>query len=207
MLTGHIKYIPLTFVTSAAEKDRLIRNTVILRHFARETNGDVPLSDYIESTQYGFNAPAKESGTNRYVRISDISDGEIDWNTVPFCDCDDPGSYLLAKHDIVIARTGGTTGKSYMVLTPPKDSIFAGYLIRVRANSESNPLFLSVFLNSYLYWSQITSLNRGEFRPSVNAEKLKSLLLPNFSRALQDRIVRLSNDSEDGADPSIRREL
>jgi type I restriction enzyme S subunit len=206
-MSGVIKYIPLTFVSSSSEKERLIRNTVLLRHFASKADGNVTLSHYIESTQYGFNASAKDSGTHRFVRISDISNGEIAWDTVPFCECDDPETYLLKKHDIVVARTGGTTGKSYMVSTPPKGSIYAGYLIRVRANSETNPSFLSAFLNSYFYWSQITSLNRDEFRPSVNAEKLKELRLPKFDRAVQDQIVRLSNYPTDGADSSIRAEL
>ena len=80
-------------------------------------------------------------------------------------------------------------------------------MIRLRANAATNPLFLSVFLNSYLYWSQVTSLNRGEFRPSVNAEKLKALRIPKFNRSLQDRIARLSRDSSEGADSSIRSEL
>ena len=206
-MTDHIKYIPLTFVNSAAEKERLIRNTVLLRYFSREASAEVPLSHYIDGTKYGFNAPAKDSGTNRYVRISDISNGDIAWDTVPFCDCEDPENYLLRKNDIVIARTGGTTGKSYLVSTPPEGSIYAGYLIRIRANSETNPLYLSVFLNSYLYWSQITSLNRGEFRPSVNAEKLKDLLLPKFDRALQDKIVWFSNDLSNEADSSIHEQL
>lgn len=206
-MSSGIKYIPLTFVNSAAEKERLIRNTILLRHFAPQSNGEVALSYYIEGTQYGFNAPAKDSGTHRYVRISDISNGEIVWDTVPFCDCDGPENYLLRKDDIVVARTGGTTGKSYLVSTAPAGVIYAGYLIRVRANANTNPLFLSVFLNSYLYWSQITSLNRDEFRPSVNAEKLKALRLPKFDRALQDQIVRLSNDPTGSADSSIRTEL
>ena len=71
------KYIPLTFVTSDTEKERLIRNTMLLRHFGLEANEEVALAHYIEGTQYGFNAPAKEAGTNRFVRISDISNGRL----------------------------------------------------------------------------------------------------------------------------------
>ncbi|MEM9481516.1 MAG: hypothetical protein AAGA58_17845, partial [Verrucomicrobiota bacterium] len=150
------KYIPLTFVTSDTEKERLIRNTILLLHFGLKAQEEVSLAHYIEGTQYGFNASARESGTNRFVRISDISHGEIDWDTVPYCECADPDGYLLRDHDLIVARTGGTTGKSYMVNSPPKDSIFAGYLIRIRANEDTNPSFLSVFLNSYFYWGQIT---------------------------------------------------
>ncbi|VGO17504.1 Type-1 restriction enzyme EcoKI specificity protein [Pontiella desulfatans] len=190
------KYIPLTFVSEKDEKERLIKNTMLLRHFGSLAENEVPLSHYIEGTQYGFNAAAKDSGTNRFVRISDITNGKIDWDSVPFCKCDDPDGYLLNDHDLIIARTGGTTGKSFMVLSPPKDSIFAGYLIRIRANSNTNPAFISIFLNSYFYWGQITSLNRDEFRPSVNAKKLSALKLPKFERSVQDEIVAIASDSE-----------
>ena len=200
------KYIPLTFVTSTSEKERLIRNTMLLRYFGARAEKEVSLSDYIEGTQYGFNASAKESGTNRFVRISDITNGGIEWDNVPFCECDDPAGYLLYDHDLLVARTGGTTGKSYMVVAPPKDSIFAGYLIRIRANEDTNPEFLSVFLNSYFYWGQITSLNRDEFRPSVNAKKLAALKLPKLDRSVQDEIAGLASSSEK-ADSSIASEI
>lgn len=200
------KYIPLTFVTSTSEKERLIRNTILLRHFGARAEKEVSLSHYIEGTQYGFNASAKESGTNRFVRISDITNGEIEWDTVPFCECDDPAGYLLYDNDLLVARTGGTTGKSYMVVAPPKDSIFAGYLIRIRANEDTNPEFLSVFLNSYFYWGQITSLNRDEYRPSVNAKKLSALKLPRLDRSIQDEIAELASSLEK-ADSSIASEI
>ncbi|MEX2490756.1 MAG: restriction endonuclease subunit S [Nitrospirales bacterium] len=189
------KYIPLTFVSSLKEKERLILNTMLIHHYGMEVEEDVALSYYIEGTQYGFNASAKDEGVNRFVRISDIKNGGIDWDNVPFCDCDDPSSYLLKDHDIIVARTGGTTGKSDIVHSPPKGSVYAGYLIRIRANAETNPTFISIFLNSYFYWEQITSLNRDEFRPSVNAKKLSALRLPKFSRLIQDEIARLANST------------
>ena len=39
-----------------------------------------------ESIQYGYNAPAKECGIVRLVRISDIQNDNIQWDNVPFCD-------------------------------------------------------------------------------------------------------------------------
>jgi len=47
-------------------------------------------------------------------------------------------------------------------------------------------------LNSYIYWSQIVSLNKGEFRPSVNAEKLKTLIIPKVSVEIQNDVVKIS---------------
>src|SRR5699024_5049824 len=41
--------------------------------------------DLSESIQYGFNAPAQNSGRIKMVRISDIQDGKVLWGSVPFC--------------------------------------------------------------------------------------------------------------------------
>ncbi|EON77204.1 Type I restriction-modification system, specificity subunit S [Lunatimonas lonarensis] len=186
------KFVPLTFLKDQDEIRRQIRNTVILSHFFERNDQTIPLGNLIEGTQYGYNASALQSGKNKFLRISDITDGKVDWETVPFCDCQDEDTYLLFKDDILIARTGGTTGKSFKIESAPEGAIYAGYLIRIRANQNSLPDFLEVFLNSYSYWSQIVSLNEGEFRPSVNANKLKDLLLPVCSPDEQSDIVQLS---------------
>ncbi len=186
------KFVPLTFQKNQDEIKRQIRNTVILSHFFARNDQTIPLGNLIEGTQYGFNASALQSGKNKFLRISDITDGKVEWETVPFCDCQDEETYLLFKDDILIARTGGTTGKSFKIESAPEGAIYAGYLIRIRANKKTLPDFLDVFLNSYSYWSQIVSLNEGEFRPSVNANKLKELLLPVCSPNEQTDIVQLA---------------
>ena len=74
-----------------------------------------------ESIQYGYNAPAKENGRIKMVRISDIQDNSVVWQTVPYCEIDekDIDTYLLKSNDILFARTGGTVGKSYLVKVVP----------------------------------------------------------------------------------------
>ena len=59
------------------------------------------------------------------VRISDIYENAVAWNTVPFCDIDDADipTYLLRPNDILFARTGGTVGKSFLVSEVPCESI------------------------------------------------------------------------------------
>lgn len=188
----NFKYIPLTFLTDESEIKKQICNTIILRYFFDKNNSTVKLNDLIEGTQYGYNASALESGNNKFLRISDITNGKVDWETVPFCNCDDEETYLLYPDDILIARTGGTTGKSFLISSPPEHSIYAGYLIRIRANSETKPEFLKLFLDSYAYWSQIVSMNEDEFRPSVNANKLKQLLLPKCEPSEQEIAIKIS---------------
>ena len=90
-----------------------------------------------QSIQYGYNAPALEKGVIRMVRISDIQDNKVVWDTVPFCMIEeqDIETYLLEENDILFARTGGTVGKSFLVEEVPLESIYAGYLIRTRYSS------------------------------------------------------------------------
>lgn len=187
------RYIPLTFITNEEQIKAQIKNTIILKHFFDLNKSTIKLDKLIEGTQYGYNASALKAGNNKFLRISDITDGKVNWKTVPYCDCSDEDTYLLEQEDILIARTGGTTGKSFIIENPPKKSVFAGYLIRIRANKESIPQFLNLFLNSYVYWSQVTSMNKGDFRPSVNASKLKSLLLPKCNRLEQLDTIKISN--------------
>ena len=186
-------YVPLTFISNQEEIKKQIRNTLILIHLFEKYNSPVRLEKLIEGTQYGYNASALQSGKNKFLRISDIHESKVNWETVPYCNCDDEKKYLLKKDDILIARTGGTTGKSFKIENPPAHSIYAGYLIRIRAKKEVNPDYLYLFLYSFAYWSQITNLNERNFRPKANAENLKSLILPNCLKDIQNDAVKISN--------------
>lgn len=186
-------YVPLTFINDQEEIKKQIRNTLILIHLFEKYNNPVRLEQLIEGTQYGYNASALQSGKNKFLRISDIHESKVIWETVPYCNCDDEKTYLLKKDDILIARTGGTTGKSFKIDNPPAHSIYAGYLIRIRAKQEVNPDYIYLFLHSFAYWSQIVNLNERNFRPKANAENLKSLILPDCPSNVQSDAVRIAN--------------
>lgn len=185
-------YVPLTFISDKQEIKKQIRNTLILIYLFEKYNSPVRLENLIEGTQYGYNASALQSGKNKFLRISDIHESKVNWDSVPYCNCNDEETYLLKNEDILIARTGGTTGKSFKIDSPPKHSIYAGYLIRIRATKEVNPDYIYLFLHSFAYWSQIVNLNERNFRPKANAENLKSLILPDCERSIQDEAVRIS---------------
>lgn len=186
-------YVPLTFINDQEEIKKQIRNTLILIHLFEKYNNPVRLEKLIEGTQYGYNASALQSGKNNFLRISDIHESKVNWKTVPYCNCDDEETYLLKKDDILIARTGGTTGKSFKIDNPPTHSIYAGYLIRIRAKQDVNPDYIYLFLHSFAYWSQIVNLNERNFRPKANAENLKSLILPDCPIDIQNDAVKISS--------------
>ena len=132
------------------------------------------------SIQYGYNAPALPKGRIQMVRISDIQEGRIQWEKVPYCEIQesDIGKYLLAPGDILFARTGGTVGKSYLVYDIPHESIYAGYLVRTKSSSMVFPKYTKAFLESNCYWQQLRSGVIATAQPNFNGEKLASMLVP-----------------------------
>ena len=155
----------------------------------------VPTSFGNQRIQYGYNAPAKQCGRIRMVRISDIHENLVTWTTVPFCDIDelDISTYLLQPNDILFARTGGTVGKSFLVRDVPYEAIYAGYLIRTRYSALLCPQYLKYFMESPLYWQQLKTGTTATAPPNCNGQTLSNMLLPLPPAKEQYRIVEKIN--------------
>ena len=187
-----------------SEKQRLIKSGKIKKEkpLPEITSDEIPFDiperwkwvrwgDLSQSIQYGYNAPAQTKGRIKMVRISDIQDGEVLWDKVPYCEIseDDIPAYLLKGNDILFARTGGTVGKSYLVKEVPEDAIYAGYLIRTRYSSSLCPEYLKYFMGSLLYWSQLRDGTIATAQPNCNGKTLSRMILPLPPLAEQKRIV------------------
>ncbi|MFA5837732.1 MAG: restriction endonuclease subunit S [Bellilinea sp.] len=151
----------------------------------------VTVDDLAKSIQYGYTESASDEQIGpKFLRITDIQHGLVEWEIVPYCKIDDEQAekYLLRKGDIVFARTGATTGKSYLINECPK-SVFASYLIRLRLHDSLDVDYFSLFLDSPLYWSQIMIVRKGSAQPGVNATILATLKVPYPPLDEQRRIV------------------
>lgn len=148
-----------------------------------------------ESIQYGYNAPAREAGRIKMVRISDIQNNSVLWEKVPYCEINenDIDTYLLKPNDILFARTGGTVGKSYLVQDMPEEAIYAGYLIRTRYSNQLNPQYLKYFMESELYWSQLREGTIATAQPNCNGKTLGNMLIPLPPLSEQKRITKQIN--------------
>ena len=192
------------FAQIQAEKRRLIKAGKIKKEkplpeiTEEEKPFDIPESwmwvrwgDLSQSIQYGYNAPAQESGRIKMVRISDIQGGKVLWDSVPYCEIkeDDISTYLLGANDILFARTGGTVGKSYLVREVPEEAIYAGYLIRTRYSSLLCPEYLKYYMESQLYWGQLRNGTIATAQPNCNGKTLSKMVLPLPPLAEQKRIV------------------
>lgn len=191
-----------------AEKERLIAEGKIKRSKKKATTADKPhypfeipdswewatIGEIASSILYGVNESAKESGTFKLLRITDIHNNRVNWQTVPFTNYDEQkaAAYLLRDGDILFARTGATVGKSYLVEGLSESSIYASYLIRVQTSAAILPTYTKLFFESGFYWEQISLNSVGVGQPNVNGTTLASLLMPIPPYQEQKRIVEES---------------
>jgi type I restriction enzyme S subunit len=164
--------------------------------------GDIPegwevktIADVCESVTYGYTASAsREEVGPKFLRITDIVPATIDWAGVPFCEISEATApkYLLKHGDIVVARTGATTGYAKRLNKLHPDTVFASYLVRARAKVGVSNRMLGVLMESDEYKQFIQTNIGGAAQPQANAVVLTSMQLavpPSSVCEAFDRLV------------------
>ncbi|GGD50476.1 restriction endonuclease subunit S [Muriicola marianensis] len=149
---------------------------------------ETTLSEICSDISYGYTESAKQEKVGpKFLRITDIANGRLDWNTVPYCPItsDNFKKYQLLPGDIVIARTGATTGANYTIKeNDPKEVVYASYLIRYQIDRNlADPFFIGQLLCSPSWSDYVDAIAGGSAQPSANAKQLGSfeILLPSLS--------------------------
>ena len=162
----------------------------------------VPLADLADAN-YGYTASAAHNIDGvKFLRITDIQNGTVTWQQVPSCSIspEDKEKYRLIPDDIVFARTGATTGKSYLI-TDEIDAVAASYLIRLRVKDDRvRPRFLYAFFQSSAYWREVRKGIEGAAQGGFNASKLGKLLIPLVSLEEQELISAMLSRLQDETD-------
>ena len=146
---------------------------------------------------YGYTASANRMIESvRLLRITDIQDNRVDWFSVPGCEIEEKvlPKFKLERGDVLIARTGGTIGKSFLVQDVPVTAVFASYLIRIQGSHEIYDRYLKLFLESPAYWTQLRDGARGAGQPNVNGQILGKITVPLPPLVEQHRIVAKVNE-------------
>jgi type I restriction enzyme S subunit len=155
----------------------------------------------VSTIKYGYTESASNEPIGpRFLRITDIQDEHVDWENVPYCKIESSEfpKYRLTSGDIVFARTGATTGKSFLVDNPP-DAVFASYLIRLRLlEKKLMPEFVALFFQTAGYWKSIKDGSSGSAQGGFNASKLGALSIPIPPIPEQQRIVGILDEAFDG---------
>ena len=131
----------------------------------------ITLKDISTDISYGMNSAATEfDGTNKYIRITDIDEETSLYSGTlvsPLGHLDD--KFLVKENDILFARTGASTGKSYLYNKSDGRLYFAGFLIRANIKKEYNSRFIfeQTKLDKYNNWVKIMSIRSGQ--PGINS--------------------------------------
>lgn len=142
------------------------------------------LGNISSNEMYGMNSAAKDyDGFNKYIRITDISETSNKFipNPLTYPDGYLEDKYKLKKGDIVFARTGASTGKTYLYDDNDRNLYFAGFLIKFHIDN-ANPkfIFYNTLKEEYLNWVSIMSVRSGQ--PGINSNEYKKLpiILPSL---------------------------
>lgn len=159
------------------------------------------LADACGSIDYGLTESASNENIGpRFLRITDIVSGHIDWKTVPHVAANDATveKYRLYNADVVIARTGASTGSSAYVSNPPP-AVFASYLIRLRVRPPFDARFIAYYLQSKDFWEFIRGvLGDKSAQPNASASTMtKAPLKYPQSQAEQRAIAQILGTLDD----------
>lgn len=142
------------------------------------------IKDFSKRIQYGLtqSASTMEIGPH-FLRITDIQNGQINWDDVPYCVVDekDAEKYKIDNYDIFVARTGASTGENVLAINPP-NAVFASYLIRIQFTKPQLAAYVGKLLRSRQYFEFIDSIKSGSAQPNANAQQLTDfdMILPTL---------------------------
>ena len=144
------------------------------------------LVDVCSEINYGLTASASDTAIGpRFLRITDIVSGQLDWNTVPYVLADEEtiAKYRLHDGDIVIARTGASTGSNSFYVKNPPVAVFASYLVRLQAKPDFDSRFISYYLKSEKFWEFIRGvLGDKSAQPNASASTMTAASVQRTKR-------------------------
>ena len=154
-----------------------------------------------EKGSYGIGAPAVDYDPKKYtyLRITDINDdGSINTNGLKSVDAEDAYKYILQENDIVFARTGASTGKTYFYQPQDGTLVYAGFLIKFSIDPQKvNPRLLKYITHSQEYYNWVRSFDTGGTRGNINAVTFANMPITLPDRATQDKIVAILSSLDD----------
>lgn len=152
------------------------------------------LGTLCDGVEYGSSAKSNNEGKVPVLRMGNIQNGRLNWESLVYTDDKkEIAKYLLKHNDVLFNRTNSPelVGKT-AIYKSEMPATFAGYLIRIRR--KENLLdgdFLNYFLNSQIAINHgktvvISSVNQA----NINGTKLKDYPIPAPSIAEQGVIVK-----------------
>ena len=158
---------------------------------------------------YGANAAAEHTDPAwpRYLRITDFSkNGTLRKDTFRSLPPQTAKDYLVEPGDVLLARSGATVGKAFLVEEAAGVACHAGYLIRVRLNrSILHPAFFFAFTQSaaFAMWKDATFIIATI--QNIGADRYADLSVPVPPISEQELLLRFLDESTADIDRAVER--
>ena len=140
-----------------------------------------------------MNAAAKNyDGENKYIRITDIDEASSTYTDKDIVSPDGilTDNYLVNNRDILLARTGASTGKSYLYKKTDGKLYFAGFLIRANVTTH-DPYFVFSQLHTHRYWRWVSIMSARSGQPGINSQEYSSFPIYITSIEEENKIAKL----------------
>ena len=149
--------------------------------------------DIATGFDYGMNAAAKNyDGVNKYIRITDIDEASSTYTDKDIVSPDGilTDNYLLNNRDILLARTGASTGKSYLYKKSDGKLYYAGFLIRANVTTHDT-YFVFSQLHTHRYWRWVSIMSARSGQPGINSQEYSSFPIYTTSIDEESKIAKL----------------
>ena len=149
--------------------------------------------DIATGFDYGMNAAAKNyDGVNKYIRITDIDEASSAYTYKDIVSPDGvlTDNYLVKNRDILLARTGASTGKSYLYKKSDGKLYYAGFLIRANVTTH-DPYFVFSQLHTHRYWRWVSIMSARSGQPGINSQEYSSFPIYTTSIEEESKIAKL----------------
>ena len=140
-----------------------------------------------------MNAAAKTyDGVNKYIRITDIDEATSTYTDKDIVSPDGvlKDNYLVNDCDILLARTGARTGKSYLYKKSDGKLYYAGFLIRANVTTH-DPYFVFSQLHTHRYWRWVSIMSARSGQPGINSQEYSSFPIYTTSIKEESKIAKL----------------
>ena len=140
-----------------------------------------------------MNAAAKTyDGVNKYIRITDIDEATSTYTDKDIVSPDGvlKDNYLVNDCDILLARTGASTGKSYLYKKSDGKLYYAGFLIRANVTTH-DPYFVFSQLHTHRYWRWVSIMSARSGQPGINSQEYSSFPIYTTSIKEESKIAKL----------------
>ncbi len=141
---------------------------------------------------YGMGLPSKEyDGINKYIRITDIDENTSKYTNKDIVSPDGEleDKYIVKKNDILFARTGASTGKTYLYDKKDGKLYYAGFLIKANIiNHDANFIFQQTHTSKYNKWIKVMSMRSGQ--PGINSQEYGSYKFSITSKTEEYKISK-----------------